>query len=308
MGMIILSEEDKTPATIQEIVYRLKIKDVMTVDVVTTGEDTSLKEIQKIMRERGITGVPIVDKAGMLKGMITIGDLIEAMEDRHINEKAGSCMRRDIVVLEEEMPLSFAINYFNKYSYHRFPVLNKDSHLVGIITGRDILVVLLRELNKEVQELEKKVNIESEKKPGQERNEFVVQQFDFENAGKASFAIKKALQAKGIPAGTIRRVAVAAYELEINIAIHSHGGKILFTLDEGSVTIVAKDNGPGIEDVERALGEGFSTANDWIRSLGFGAGMGLPNTKRVSDEFKISSNLGEGTVVISTVYLEKYGA
>ncbi|MCF8054781.1 MAG: CBS domain-containing protein, partial [Deltaproteobacteria bacterium] len=136
MGMIILSEEDKTPATIQEIVYRLKIKDVMTVDVVTTGEDTSLKEIQKIMRERGITGVPIVDKAGMLKGMITIGDLIEAMEDRHINEKAGSCMRRDIVVLEEEMPLSFAINYFNKYSYHRFPVLNKDSHLVGIITGR----------------------------------------------------------------------------------------------------------------------------------------------------------------------------
>ncbi|MCF8053963.1 MAG: ATP-binding protein, partial [Deltaproteobacteria bacterium] len=208
----------------------------------------------------------------------------------------------------EEMPLSFAINYLNKYSYHRFPVLNKDSHLIGIITGRDNLVVLLRELNKEVQELEKKVNIESEKKPGQERNEFVVQQFDFENAGKASFAIKKALQAKGIPAGTIRRVAVAAYELEINIAIHSHGGKILFTLDEGSVTIVAKDNGPGIEDVERALGEGFSTANDWIRSLGFGAGMGLPNTKRVSDEFKISSNLGEGTVVISTVYLEKYGA
>jgi len=301
-GKLLIGDE-RSPGTIQEIVHRLKIKEVMTKKLVTAREETPLVEIQCLMREKGITGVPIV-RGTRLLGMITIGDLIAVVGDRDTSHVAGDFMRRDLVILEEDMPLAFAINYFNKYSYHRFPVVDRDSRLTGIITGRDILIALLHELDKEVQELEKKVKVEASDSPGQERQEFIIRQFDFENAGKASFAIKKALQKKGIPAPIIRRVAVAAYELEINIAIHSLGGKILFIVDNKRVSIIAQDSGPGIENTENVLQEGFSTANDWIRSLGFGAGMGLPNTRKVSDEFSIASQLGRGTKVVSTVYWE----
>ncbi|MBN2619168.1 MAG: histidine kinase, partial [Spirochaetales bacterium] len=88
----------------------------------------------------------------------------------------------------------------------------------------------------------------------------------------------------------IRRVAVASYELEINQVVHSEGGTIKAIFDKDKITIIAKDRGPGIPDLDKALTEGFSTANDWIRSLGFGAGMGLPNSKRVSDDFLIESS------------------
>ena len=95
-----------------------------------------------------------------------------------------------------------------------------------------------------------------------------------------------------------RRVAVAAYELEINICIHSVGGTLTFVLDDKEAQIVAKDRGPGIKDVEWALRDGTSTANDWIRSMGFGAGMGLSNSKRVSDTFDIISKVPNGTTVM----------
>ena len=90
---------------------------------------------------------------------------------------------------------------------------------------------------------------------------------------------------------------MAAYELEINICIHSHGGTLAMIVSKGVAEIVAKDTGPGIEDVEWACQDGTSTANDWIRSLGFGAGMGLANSKRVSDHFEIKSALGKGTTI-----------
>ena len=113
------------------------------------------------------------------------------------------------------------------------------------------------------------------------------------------------LQEKGVSQKTIRRASVASYELEINIAIHSNGGRLIFNIDEEKITIIAKDDGPGMPDVEMALKEGFSTANDWIRSLGFGAGMGLPNTRRFSDEFDIKSVMGKGTIVKSIIFLNE---
>jgi anti-sigma regulatory factor (Ser/Thr protein kinase) len=98
-------------------------------------------------------------------------------------------------------------------------------------------------------------------------------------------------------------VAVAAYELEINICIHSHGGILTFVLADDTITVRAKDRGPGIADIEWACRDGTSTANDWIRSMGFGAGMGLSNSKRVSDEFDIQSEVGKFTNVTCTFRL-----
>ena len=116
-------------------------------------------------------------------------------------------------------------------------------------------------------------------------------------AGTAATEIKNVLQKRGIDPKLIRRVAIAAYELEMNLVVHSDGGTLTFRADEGEVQLIAKDQGPGIANVDLAMQEGWTTANDWVKSLGFGAGMGLPNAKRVSDEFHIASELGKGTTV-----------
>jgi len=94
---------------------------------------------------------------------------------------------------------------------------------------------------------------------------------------------------------------VASYELELNQVIHSKGGVMILRVFNDTIEVIAQDEGPGIADVDQAMQEGYSTANEWVRSLGFGAGMGLPNVKRVSDEFSIQSELGKGTTVRAVI-------
>ena len=120
---------------------------------------------------------------------------------------------------------------------------------------------------------------------------------DFTRAGEASADLKSRLKKLGVPAASVRKVAIALYEGEINLAIHAGGGNIEVEINDDTVTMVLRDEGPGIADIDLAMSEGFSTAPDEVRSLGFGAGMGLPNMKKYSDEFALSSTVGVGTVV-----------
>lgn len=120
---------------------------------------------------------------------------------------------------------------------------------------------------------------------------------DFTSAGKASMMVKKNLRQLGLDAETIRRVSIAMYEGEINMVIHADGGEADVVVTENGIEIVLKDKGPGIADVEQAMQEGFSTATSSIQSLGFGAGMGLPNMKRYSDEMQIETEPGVGTTI-----------
>ena len=124
---------------------------------------------------------------------------------------------------------------------------------------------------------------------------------DFTSAGQASIQIKKNLRRLGLDPETIRRVSIAMYEGEINMVIHAGGGEADVIVCENRIEIILKDSGPGIENIELAMLEGFSTAPDQIRSLGFGAGMGLPNMKRYTDEMKIESTVGVGTTVTMCV-------
>jgi len=126
---------------------------------------------------------------------------------------------------------------------------------------------------------------------------------DFTRAGEASSAVKNRLKLLGVDSDAIRKVAIAMYEGEINMVIHAHGGEISVQIDDDAVTMVLTDKGPGIPDIAKAMEEGFSTAPDEIRSLGFGAGMGLPNMKRYSDELDIQSQPGVGTTVTMKVFL-----
>ncbi len=124
---------------------------------------------------------------------------------------------------------------------------------------------------------------------------------NFTSAGQASVQVKKNLRQLGIDPETIRRVSIAMYEGEINMVIHAGGGEADVSVDDGCVEIKLTDHGPGIANIEQAMQEGFSTAPDTIRSLGFGAGMGLPNMKRYTDEMIIDSVVGEGTTITMKV-------
>lgn len=130
---------------------------------------------------------------------------------------------------------------------------------------------------------------------------FAVDGSDFTSAGQASVLLKKNLRQLGLDPETIRRASIAMYEGEINMVIHAGGGEAVVTVDEQAITITLTDKGPGIKDIEQAMQEGFSTATDNIRSLGFGAGMGLPNMKRYSDEMTIDSVIGEGTTIVMKI-------
>ncbi len=124
---------------------------------------------------------------------------------------------------------------------------------------------------------------------------------NFTSAGQASVQVKKSLRELGVSPDIIRRVSIAMYEGEINMVIHAGGGTADVNVDEQGVEIVLQDHGPGIADINQAMQEGFSTAPDNVRSLGFGAGMGLPNMKRYTDEMHISSTVGEGTLITMRV-------
>lgn len=293
---------DKAPNAVLEVILRLKVKDAMSKTIFSAKKSDTLRQIQHLMRDKGVTGIPILED-DRLTGMISVNDIISALDYGYISEPADNYMTKALIVLEDDMPLSFAVSYFDKYPYRRFPVINKEKKFVGMISSRDVLSALLHELNNEITELENKLNTERNDVFDGIVREYPIQKFDFENAGKASFELKKILKGLNATRQVVRRASVASYELEINIAIHSDGGIMRFSVDDERIVIEASDYGPGIEDVNIVLQEGYSTANEWIRSMGFGAGMGLSNTKRVSDEFEIESELGKGTRIKSLIYL-----
>ena len=135
------------------------------------------------------------------------------------------------------------------------------------------------------------------------RFHFVVDGEDFTSAGQASVDVKKNLRKLGIPPEIIRKISIAMYEGEINMVIHAGGGEAEVLVYEDRIEMILTDHGPGIANIEQAMQEGFSTAPDNVRSLGFGAGMGLPNMKRYTDDMQIESVVGVGTTITMTVML-----
>ena len=126
---------------------------------------------------------------------------------------------------------------------------------------------------------------------------------DFMSAGRASTGIKETLKHMGLPSALIRRVAIAAYEAEMNMVMYARRGTMTLRVTPTTVVIAARDEGPGIPDIALAMQEGYSTATPEMRELGFGAGMGLPNIKRNTDDLAIASEVGRGTTLVMTVHV-----
>jgi CBS domain-containing protein/anti-sigma regulatory factor (Ser/Thr protein kinase) len=295
----------------QVLVFELRVRDAMTSPPITATPADTLRSIQHLMKAHRISGVPILAN-DVLVGIVSIEDIINALDEGHINDSVEQWMSRKIVTLLDHFSLVRAVAEFDRHGYGRFPVLDANNRLVGVITRGDITICLMHHLERRAEEaVAKEAALVATRAADEKAHRVVintdVRSGDFESAGKLSQRMREALRARGVAPEILRRAAIIAYEAETNIIIHSLGGRITTSIDANKVRIKAVDSGPGIENIDLAMQEGWSTAGPLARELGFGAGMGLPNIKRCADEFAIQSELGSGTRLQAAVLLQKTG-
>ncbi len=295
---------------VQELVYELKIREAVEMEVCTISKDTNMSEVRSILRERKITAAPVIDKDNLI-GIVSVEDyinwLLEGSDDIPVSER----MSRDVISMYGDEPLVDAIKAFEKYRYYEFPILDRTTeNLIGVVTKFDVIVCLLKALDidfyqKEIADFSN-FHFFNEVASEDTRLTFsyTVPGGAIERGGEVASKLRKNLSYLGIHPDVIVRVSIVTYEAEMNCIMYGGGGNINVMLDKDRVMIEISDEGPGIENIEQVMLPGYSTAPDWIRELGFGAGMGLPNIKQNSDKFEITSTIGKGTKLKSTIPLE----
>lgn len=301
-------ERKREVTRLQELVYELRVRDAMTTNLITVTPQTTIAEFREVLRINRISGTPVVE-GGHMVGIISIEDLIKALAAGELNATVGEKMTPHPVTLYDDEPLIHAVSKFNSLGYGRFPVINRRGELVGILVQGDIVRALLRRMEIEYHEEEvrryRASHIFEDILADQIvlRFHYKVPGGDFERAGEASGRLKKTLSRLGIDPRTVRRVAIAAYEAEMNVVIFTDGGEMIAEVTPVRIYLEVVDHGPGIPDIQKALEPGFSTAPEWVREMGFGAGMGLPNIQSCADEMSLESTVGVGTTLKVTVYL-----
>jgi CBS domain-containing protein/anti-sigma regulatory factor (Ser/Thr protein kinase) len=295
------------------MVYEITVGEVMAPKMVTAGPDQTMSEFRLLLRDNRISGTPVVEN-GKLVGMVSIEDLINALYDNAINTPIRERMKTKVECLYSDELLVHCIAKFSKLGYRRYPVLNRENELVGIITKGSIVEGLLRKLEIEYEQHETKASLARQRPTMRKFFEDVSADeisFTFKyhvagqtlkDAGKAASELKNALKKLGVCPPLLRRIGVATYEAEINLASYTKGGEIRAQVEKWGITVEVIDNGPGIPDVELAMKPGYSTAPDWVRELGFGAGMGLVNMKKCSDEMDLKSSVPDGTHLTMQFY------
>ncbi len=297
----------------QEMVYELTVGEVMPPTMVTVAPDQTMAEFRVILRDNHLSGTPVVEN-GRLVGMISIEDLINALTDNAIDVPVRERMKTKVECLYADELLVHCIAKFSKYGFRRYPVLDRADQLVGIVTKGSIVEGLLKKLEVEYEQAETNVAV-ARQRPAMKKFfedvsadeisftfKYNVAGSSLKDAGKAASELKNALKKLGVCPPLLRRIGVATYEAEINIASYTPGGVIRAQVEKWGVTVEAIDAGPGIADVEQAMQPGFSTAPEWVRELGFGAGMGLANIKKCADEMDLKSTVPEGTRLTMQFY------
>ena len=305
-------EENRKTTKIQELTYELKVVDVMSKNIETVSSKMSIYSLRDILQKKRISGIPVVDD-GKLVGIISIEDIIKCLEQGEMDALIENKMTKNIKTLYADEPLVHAVMKFEKFGFGRFPViLRKEKKLVGIITKSDIIKGVLKKLETAYHDEEERRYRASHIFNDVVADElfFKFQYFiegkNFDKAGEAATGLKKTLYRLGISPEIVRRAAISAYEAEINIVAFTKGGQIIAYLEPHQIKIVITDKGPGIPNIEDAMKPGFSTAPEWVRELGFGAGMGLPNIKKFTDKMTLRSTVGKGTRLEIIIKLSDY--
>lgn len=306
---ILMGPERKATKT-QEMVYEMKVGDVMTRDVITIGPQDPMSELRGVLRSNRISGLPVVDE-GRLLGVISIEDFIKWLGDRQEDCPIEKRMTGDLETLYEDDPLVLAVGKFESSGLGRFPVIDrKRRNLVGILTKGDVIEGLLKKLEVDYHEEEihryraSHIFEDIEADNTTLLFQYHVRGQDFKKAGESSSRMRRTLKRLGVRPDLVRRVAIASYEAEMNLVVFTQGGTIRAKVQPGGVFLETEDSGPGIDDLEKALQPGYSTAPDWVRELGFGAGMGLVNIRTSSDSFDIQSAPGKGTLLKASFYTD----
>ena len=308
--MTILHSREKLTLA-NELIYEIKVKDAMTREVIFFSEEATFREIQLAMKKNRISGVPILDEKKNIIGIVSIDNVITALDQNYVNEKVKDYMTKEVVTIPQNYSLVSAIKKFEQYKFGRLPVTeNAHSHkIVGILTMGDILNRLLLNIQTIAENVEKKedrnfqITEDLLQQAQQKPLRFEVKKADFDNAGRVASIIRNYLQKMNIDKQILRRVSIVCYEAEMNISIHSLGGYISVQIEGNNIIITAVDYGPGIPDIEEAMKPGFTTASEQIRALGFGAGMGLPNIKKCADYLELESSMETGTILKAVIHL-----
>jgi CBS domain-containing protein/anti-sigma regulatory factor (Ser/Thr protein kinase) len=294
----------------QELVYELKIGDIMTRGLVAAEPGMTMREVKSILRDRRISGMPVLS-GDHLAGIISIEDLIRSLEANDLDAPVNRYMSPLVHTIGEGESAVHALNAFAVAGVGRLPVVDDGGRLVGILTPGDITRGVLKALEQAYHEEEIRryrarhvfEDIVSDQTSLILRYEIKVR--DFKAAGRASSHIKQTLNRLGMDPRIVRRVAIVCYEAEMNIVIHSTtGGNIVAEINPELIAIQAYDSGPGITDIEQAMKPGFSTAPDWIREMGFGAGMGLSNIQACADSMLLNSWPAKGTRLEAIIYFK----
>jgi CBS domain-containing protein/anti-sigma regulatory factor (Ser/Thr protein kinase) len=297
------SDENAEMTRAHGFVYELSVKELMTTDVITIAPESTMRELMTVLREKRVSGVPVT-KDGSIIGIISIEDLIKALAEQRLEDSVEKHMTERIISVGTEEKALQAVKLFAEHGYGRLPVIDPNGFLVGIITQSDITRGFMSALSKGFQgEQIKKYRVSHIFEDTSSDSTSLVLRYyvvpkDFEEGGKASSTLKRMLERLLVDPDLVKRITISAYEAEMNLIIHTdNGGEIRVEISPERIVLITEDKGPGIEDVEEALKPGYSTAPDWVRGLGFGAGMGLCNIKRYSDEISLVSEPGKGTVL-----------
>ena len=288
---------------IQELIYELPIERVMKKEIITVSPDTSMAQLKEVLRLNRISGVPVLE-GGLLVGVISIEDLLKALVEGEAQTPVRKRMTTRPITVRQDESVVEAVKKFAQYKVGRLLVVDDQGHLAGILTGGDITRGLLEaiSLNYHAEEISRYRARHIFEDIVSDQTSLIlryrVKGKDFKSGGTASSKLKRALNRLGASPEVVRRVAISAYEAEMNLIIHADdGGEIVAEILPETIRLTVTDEGPGIPDVERAMSPGFSTAPNWIRELGFGAGMGLSNIKKCADSMSLESKVSVGTVL-----------
>lgn len=286
---------------VQELVREIRVGDVMKANVITVSPQSPMSELGRILKDKRISGTPVVDE-DKLVGIISIDDFIRWLAGREPDCPICLKMTKDLHTLYADERVIHAVNRFDQLGFGRFAVIDRrNKKLVGIITKGDIVEGLLKKL--ELDYCREQTNHYTGRLFFDEISadrtalsfQYSVTGNDFGRAGEHSSRLKSTLQRLGLAPQIVRRAAIATYEAEMNLIIYTKGGQIRVRVDPAQILVRVEDSGPGIPDVEKALQPGYSTAPEWVRELGFGAGMGLQNIRNCASRMGLKSTVGKGT-------------
>lgn len=292
----------------------LKTENIMNKMFVVLKDENKIREAQEIMKNRQISGIPIVGDNNNLVNILTMEDIITALERGIIDQKISKLKRKEVITIKIDDGFEEIIEKITSYGYRRYPVVNRENKLIGIVSLQDLLFSVLSKLSvlylhderrREILDSPLSVFIQNNFNKNQPEFIYEINNSDVNNAGEGSALLKNFLLNKGFDKKIVRNISISVYEAEVNVVIHGGGvGKIIAITNNDSIVVFVEDVGPGIEDIETAMKAGYSTAPEYIRTLGFGAGMGLANIKRFADKLILTSEKEKGVKLEMMFWLE----